>query len=214
MTTSGVRWLTAAAMLAASCGAEIANPTGSCEASGDGARAGYHAPGESTWLPDCQNSLLREYWRVFAVSAASSYTIPRLDGEPRLQPACVDASHTMAPLVARYGLCAAAMNDEEVRRVNDMAPIDALTLTHFLHLQLRFTTTDNGLGIDPFPIPADILDACALHAGSNSADLSALCERERDRLQSGIGIGFSYTGPGATELAAHLNELYGIAPAP
>jgi len=214
MTASGVRWLTALAMLAASCGAEIANPTGSCEASGDGARAGYHSAGDSTWLPDCQNALRREYWRVFAVSAASAYTIPRLDGEPRLQPPCVDASHPLARLVDQYGLCAAATNEEEVSRVNDIAPIDALTLTHFLHLQLRFTATDGGLGIDPFPIPADILDACGLHPDINSADLSALCERERDRLQSGIDIAFSYTGPGAPELVARLNELYGIAPAP
>jgi hypothetical protein len=211
---STTRWMAALAMLAASCGEEIANPTGSCTAPGDGGRAGYHAPGDSTWLPDCQNPLRREYWRVFAVTAASAYTIPRIDGEPRLQPACADATHALASLVQRYGLCASAMSQEEVQRVNDMAPIDALTLTHFLHGQLRFTTVDTVLGIDPWPIPSDIIDACGLQPGANSAELTTLCERVRAGLQGGFETAYGYPGPGGVELVARLNELYGIPPIP
>jgi hypothetical protein len=212
MSTPDTRWLVPLAMLAASCGEDIPNPTGSCVAPNDGARAGYHAPNGDTWLPDCENVLQREYWRVFAVSATSAYTIPRLDGEPRLQPACTDAAHALAVLADRYGLCASAMTTAEVDQVNDMAPVDALAITHFLHAQLRFSVADTVLGIDPFPIPSDILDACALHAQTTSADLKAMCDRERDRIQSGNDMGFTYTGPGAVELVARLNELYGIPP--
>lgn len=212
MTVAGRTWLMAVAAVAyaTACRPDIPNPTGSCEAPNDGGRAGYHAPGDSTWLPDCQNPLRREYWRVFATTQTSAYTIPRLDGEPRLQPACADAADALAPLVARYGLCASAMTQEQVTRINDMAPVDALTLTHFLHGQLVFTAGVNVLGIDPFPMPSDIIDACALHPIDNSAYLTAICDRERDRLASGIDIGFTYQGPGAVELAAALNALYGI----
>jgi hypothetical protein len=78
-----------------------------------------------------------------------------------------------------------------------------------MHGMLRFTGGGDS-EIAPYPLPSDIVDACALHPEAASADLRAICERERDRLQSGHGIGFSYTGPGAVELVALLNELYGI----
>jgi hypothetical protein len=53
-------------------------------------------------------------------------------------------------------------------------------------------------------------DGAPLHAQTTSADLKTMCDRERDRIQSGNDIGFIYTGPGAVELVARLNELYGI----
>jgi hypothetical protein len=93
--------------------------------------------------------------------------------------------------------------------VNDVALADALRVAHFLHGRLRFATTGGGLGITPYPLPSDIVDACALHGGS-SKELEALCQRERDRLASGTDLGFTYEGPGAVELVARLNELYGI----
>jgi hypothetical protein len=196
------------ALLAVACDrpSGVANPTGSCQPSGDGARAGYHAPGDSDWLPDCQNPLRREYWRVFAQSSTSAYTIPRIDGDPRLQVVCADPAHALAPLTMRYPLCAAADSAEKVARVNDLAPADALALTHFLHGQLRFAAGSST--IDPFPMPTDIIDACKLHP--NSPELQAMCDREANRLQNGIDIAFPYDGPAAVELAARLNELYGV----
>ena len=186
----------------------VENPTGSCSAPDDGSRAGYHsAGGDSVWVLDCQNPLLREYWRVFARSQESAYVMPRPDGEPRLTSICNDGLHELYALVDNYGLCHPAGSTAEVDRVNNMVVSDALKITHFLHTQLRFEV-GGGLGISPFPIPSDILDACVLDA--NSSDLQQICDRERDRAESGQDIGFDYTGPGAIELVARLNELYGI----
>jgi len=198
------------ATLFAACRAEIPNPTGSCSAPNDGGRAYYHVPGDDdTWLPDCQNPLRREYWRVFAVSAASAYTIPRIDGEPRLQRPCMDATDPIAPLVERYGLCASASNEAEVNRVNAMAPVDALALTHFLHTQLRFTAAEGSSLVEPWAIPSDFLDVCQ-RAGSISGELLDNC----DRIRKGWDLGYMLSPAGATELAAGLNELYGIPPIP
>jgi hypothetical protein len=161
-------------------------------------------------VPDCQNELLREYWRVFSDEGTSAYMIPRPDGAAEIQPVCADASHELRPLVDRYGLCVAAGGIDQVNVINSMDLKDALRIGHFLHTQLRFVTTTPGSGISPFPIPSDIIDACVLPGRTNSADLEVICQRERDRLRSGADIAFSYTGPGATELVARLNELYGI----
>jgi hypothetical protein len=102
------------------------------------------------------------------------------------------------------------MSSQQVNLVNDMLPADALLLTRFMHQRLRFAIGPASNGITPSPIPTDIMDACGLHPQMNSADLTAICERERGRLRSGYDIGFSYQGPGAVELVARLNELYGI----
>ncbi len=45
----------------------IENPSGECEAETDGSRLCYHSPNPTdTYLPDCDNTLDRELWRVFA----------------------------------------------------------------------------------------------------------------------------------------------------
>ena len=95
------RWfLVALIATGVACAADpLANPTGSCEPSGNGARPGYHAPAGSTWLPDCANPLRREYWRVFAKGPSSAYTMPRLDGERRLMPVCTDPQNELNALV-------------------------------------------------------------------------------------------------------------------
>jgi hypothetical protein len=193
--------------------AHLANPSGSCKPTDNGARAGYHAALDSRWLPDCQNPLAREYFRVFTESATSAYVIPRPDGSPYLEPVCSDPQHELHALVEEHALCAAAESDAAAALVNSIPPADALRIAHYLHAQLKWRVIDKpGAGIDPSPLPSDIIDACDLDAMANSADFESLCQRERDRLASGIGIGFFYKGPGAVELVARLNELYGIEP--
>jgi hypothetical protein len=202
----------AALALWAGCGAApLDNPSGSCGSRADGGRAGYHAPGDSQWLPDCEPPLAREYWRVFSSDGKTGYIIPRPDGAAELQEACAAIAHQLGRLLDKYPLCRPAQTDAEVKAVNSMDTADALQLTHFLHTQLRFTKIETGPGIAPFPIPGDIIDGCALRGGpSSSPELQAICERERERLRTGHAIGFRYTGPGAVELVARLNELYGI----
>jgi len=191
----------------------VQNPTGDCRAPLITARAGYDdvSPG-ATWLPDCQNPVAREYWRVYARSADSAYMLPRPDGDPNLVAACNNAAHPLHALVESYFLCSPATTPETVSRTNDMLAADALQIAHDLHAVFAFEN-DAGAGVHiaPFPIPGDILDACALHPQESSADLAAICAREQERLQSGYTIGFTYDGPGAVELVARLNELYGIA---
>lgn len=189
----------------------VTNPSGPCGTRSDGGRAGYHSPGESNvWVPDCQNPLTREYWRVFSQDGKVGYVIPRPDGAPELATPCSDPQDDLHPVVMRYGLCSAASSSEQVEIVNHIELSDALAVTRFLHAQLRFAVPEDGLGIWPSPVPSDVIDACALGEEMNSPELEALCERERDRLRGGIDIGFSYTGPGAAELVMRLNELYGI----
>jgi hypothetical protein len=189
---------------------QLPNPSGTCGSRTDGGRAGYHAPGDTQWLPDCQAPLRREYWRVFSEDGKIGYIIPRPDGAPELSPVCGDPGHELRDLVLKHALCEAASSPAAVEAVNSIPAADALRLTRFLHGKLKFLTTQTGLGIQPFPIPGDIVDACGIRGGSASADLRAICERERDRLRSGHDIGFTYTGPGAVELVERLNELYGI----
>jgi hypothetical protein len=189
---------------------EIANPSGGCSAPDTGSRAGYHSADGSTWLPDCNNPLSREYWRVFAESPDSAYVIPRPDGA--VATICADASHELFELLDGRGLCG-DQGADFVERINHLPLEDALTLTHHLHSTLKFEalkTDGKTTGIAPYPLPSDIVDACALDFSSNSAELEALCQRERERLESGQAIGFSYEGPGADELVLKLNELYGI----
>ena len=216
------RWLLGcSACLGVACGGASAgepqsanmllNPSGDCTASDDGSRAGYHSAAGTTWLPDCKNPLKREYWRVFAESKDSAYVIPRPDAA--VSEICAAPAHELRELVQGYSLCA-EQDAAFVERINRLRPEDALELTHYLHTTLRFDTvkTDAGdvTGITPYPLPSDIVDACAFEPSASSPELETMCQRERDRLESGHDIGFSYDGPGAAELAAKLNELYGI----
>lgn len=187
---------------------KVENPTGDCVAFDSGARPGYHAPGDTTWLPDCENPLRREYWRVFATTPETAYIMPRPDGDPGLEAACTNEEHPLYTVVQYYALCQPASSAEAVARINSIYPKDALAVTHELHSRLRFVA--NEAGIAPSPIPSDILDACALHSNDDEPELAAICEREADRLGSGNDIGFAYEGPGAVALAKRLNELYGI----
>jgi hypothetical protein len=187
----------------------VENPTGTCEATGDGSRPGYHSPDAGdVYLPDCKLELDREYWRVFATAPDSAYTIPRTDGNPMLRLACTTPGQPESPLVEKYGLCQPASSAAAVDRVNDLLIEDAFAITRYLHSQLVFRGVDTGVA--PPPLPDDVIDACALHPESSSVALQTVCEEERARMMSGNDIGISY-GEVGLELAALLNELYGIA---
>jgi hypothetical protein len=160
-------------------------------------------------VPDCQSALLREYWRTFTPDGTTAYVLPRPDGAPELQPVCLDSQSDLRNIVELYHLCSAANNSDEVAVVNHIQLGDALRITHFLHSQLKFVVTTDGIGIQPFPIPSDILDACALDAGASSQELQAICDRELDRVLTGSLVAFTYNGPGAVELVLRLNQLYG-----
>jgi len=194
----------------AGCSAEDVgdNPSGTCGTRAAQARAGYDAPGDVTWVPDCQLTLAREYWRVYTEDGKSAFMLPRPDGAPELQAICQDPAHALHPLVDRYPVCAAATDGAQVELVNHLDLPDALALAHYLHGQLTFVPSTEGVGIAPFPIPGDILDACALAA--NPPELQAVCDQTLDLVQSGNSIAPHYGGAGAEQLAARLNTLYGI----
>jgi hypothetical protein len=198
----------------AACGsgqADITNPSGACGTRSDGGRVGYHGPeARDQWVLDCQNPLLREYWRAFSQDGNTAYVVPRPDGAAELSGPCSDASHELHPVVVRYGLCSAAQSPEQVGAVNHMALSDALGVTHFLHAQLKFVATQVGVGISPYPLPSDILDACVLGNQVNSAELDSICRDVKGMVDQGIEKQLIYTGPGGAELAMRLNQLYGI----
>ena len=189
----------------------VENPTGDCVAPDSGARAGYHDPGNTQWLPDCNNPLKREYWRVFATTAETAYIMPRPDGDPGLEAACTNREHPLYAIVQYYALCRPASSPEAVARINAIYPADALAVTHELHTKLRFEVTKDGVGIAPSPIPSDVIDACELRSNEDQPELAAICQREKERIETGQDIGFRYEGAGAEELVRRLNELYGIA---
>jgi hypothetical protein len=194
------------------CDPSFPNPSGTCGIRSDGGRAGYHAPGgDDMWVPDCQNPLLREYWRVFSSNGVSAYVIPRPDGAPELGVPCADPQAELHPLVDRYELCAAA-GAADASVINNIQLSDALRITHYLHTQLKFVVSSQySLGIQPYAIPSDVVDACAVDRGSNSTDLEAICQHVRDQISSGTeGPPFTPTEAGSGELAMRLNQLYGI----
>jgi hypothetical protein len=91
---------------------------------------------------------------------------------------------------------------------------DALRLTHFLHANLirsrhcRRRPPQARSCVQPYPDPTDVRDACDLHG--NSTALQATCDIVFDSLSRDVG--YKSLGPGASDLAERLNELYDVAP--
>ncbi len=182
-----------------------------CTAPDSGSRTGYHAPGTDVWLPDCELTLERAYWRVFVnLETEKAYIIPRPDGALELSDICQELSHPNHELVTSKSLCEFASNSTQVQTINNLEPSEALTITQILHEKLVFVYDEQTTSILPFPIPADILDACDLRSFEDEAELETLCEAEADRVSSGQEIGIIYSGEGAKQLVRRLNELYGI----
>lgn len=190
----------------------VMNPTGTCRAPDSGARRGYHSPDAGDlWLPDCNNPLKREYYRVFAKSSTSAYVIPRPDGAHELELPCNDPTHVLRGLVEQYSLCQSAGDTATVDKINSMPPADALALTHYMHGQLVFEPVEGILAMNlrPYAIPSDVVDACALHPDERSSELSVDCTAQQKAIDTGTdGPLFGTTAP---ELAKLLNELYGVA---
>jgi hypothetical protein len=186
----------------------IQNPSGSCGVRTDGGRKGYLNV-NAIWVPDCRNALHREYWRVFVRDGGQAHIIPRPDGALALHQVCADPRHELRSIVDRYRLCTAAASIEDVRIVNAMSASDALQMTHFLHGQLRFRVVVSGgmAHIHPFPMPSDIIDACESGRGPISPALDLRCQGAR---QPEGGFRMYEDGEAAEDLAARLNELYGI----
>jgi hypothetical protein len=208
----GLRWIGCVlSVWAVSCAdGGFSNPSGVCGTRTDGARPGLQAPADGdVWVPDCRNPLAREYWRVFTKDETTGHMIPRPDGAPELRPVCDDPQNALRGVVDRYDLCTAAYTQDQVDTINAMSISDALAVGHYLHTQLKFVAAEGGIGIAPSPIPSDVVDACAL-GGEPSIDLQAICESVRAGLADGGETVFLYTGPAAVELAARLNQLYGI----
>lgn len=189
----------------------IGNPSGSCGIRTDGSRRGYHNALNDVWVPDCGNPLRREYWRVFVRNGAEAYIIPRPDGVPELRTICSTGRDELRGDVDRYSLCRKAASSEQVRTVNKMDLSDALRIARFLHDQLKFSVDvdSNGyVNIRPFPIPTDIIDACAIvRPQAISPELEVYCDRARR--PDGL-IRRDRNREAAEDLASRLNELYGI----
>ncbi len=189
----------------------IDNPSGNCSSSTSEARPGFSTT--DPWLNDCRSPLAREYWRVYAVDEKSAYTLPRIDDAAYFHPVCKRDSADdpgLVALVDEYSLCDVS-NPDTVAKINDMLPEHAFAFTRWLHAQLEFVYAPPNINqVVPHPLPGDIIDACELDPASRSADFVALCDRERGRLDSGSGIGFTYDGPAATELVARLDQLYEV----
>ena len=185
------------------------NPSGSCGVRTDGSRARYHRNVNATWVPDCQNTLHREYWRVFVRDGGEAAVIPRPDGAPGLRPICTDPRHELRSIVDRYMLCTAAASIEDVRVVNAMSASDALQITHFLHGQLRFRVVVSGgaAHIHPLPMPSDVVDACESTRRPISPALDLRCQGARQ--PEGMFVIYK-DREAAEDLASRLNELYGI----
>lgn len=184
----------------------VENPTGDCAADGDGSRTCTHAPeAGDIYLPDCAAPLDREYWRVFAPSEASAYVFPRPDGATATAQACADGDADVLAALDTYGLCGGPADPDVV---NDMALVDAFTITRALHERLAFVAADGAGEVDPH-VPFD--DAMLICADPDAV-LDAWCAAQAAR-QTGddctdIGIVMSAEEAEAVALAA--NRLYGI----
>lgn len=187
----------------------IQNPSGDCETSDNGARTCYHAPMETDiYLPDCENTLNREYWRVFASDENSAYIIPRPDGMGLLYDLCDETD--IGFVMNEYGLCLETLGANEVEQINNIPLTDALTITHVLHQQLFFTVDDNDQ-ISPWAPPNDILEAC-LYSDDNDSVVSAYCETALEYYNDGDcpSIAFSPSAEEAPIIAVRLNTIYGL----
>ena len=181
----------------------VPNPTGDCDPGHDGSRQCYHSPADTdTYLPDCQNPLNRELWRVFAQNEESAYIIPRPDGMGLEFGLCDEEG----PFTT-YGLCVASADPNVL---NDIPPAIALEITNTLHQHLRFEVSEDGQYIVPWAPDEDVIAACDL---TDNLAAQEHCANLSYRLSGGdtcIDIGYIPGEEAVAALVPALNELYGI----
>lgn len=190
------------------CTPEVENPLGTCEAETNGSRACYHFPSpDDTYLLDCNAPLDRELWRVFAQTDESAYIIPRPDALG-LQFGLCDGESDDAILLQQYGLCDQILDSEGVTTINEISPVDALSITSILHQNLRFEVGEGNV-VSPWVPDEDMIDACDLISDSSVDEYCANIELS----SSGNDcpeIFYSFPEDTAILFADALNQLYGI----
>lgn len=184
------------------------NPTGSCVADGSGARLGARTPEEGdVWLPDCDNPLSREYWRVFLRPSGTAYVIPDPSAAPQYYSgACGDMQHPLFEIVGRYSFCDLTHPDA-AQLIDNMTPGDALAVAHYSHENLTFTCNLPAFFLE------DVVDACELSTEDDAPELGAICDDARARYASGVDAGATdwlpCDGQAGADLGYLLNQLYG-----
>ena len=202
-----MRFIYFLSILVVACAPNVDNPSGDCSAEADGRRSGFHLPDrDNTYLPDCQNPLDRELWRVFAQSESSAYIMPRPDATGLSYGVCNGEDEEMAILFASYGLCE-EYGDPDV--INNIAPTDALSITNTLHQLLRFEIDDAGM-ISPWAPDDDIIAACELTDSADAQEYCELLESRCDRWGTCTDIGYIPSNEAVEALVPAINQLYGI----
>lgn len=187
-------------------GSGVDNPSGDCVAQGDGGRLGYHSPAGDTYVPDCQATLPREYWRIFVQDSGDAYMIPRPDGALALRAPCNNPDHPLNAALNAYTLC---QEITQPAAVNAMDLDDALAISRLLHASLVFENDPEG---GTFAFPNDILEVCKSDNTFRNGPMQERCDFELEAEQSDtrIDIGWIHDGEQGTVLAAAMNALYGI----
>ena len=196
----------------------IINPSGSCgvdTSDGAGSRPGYsYSSSGTTYVPDCNNPLQREYWRVFVPpdgDGSSAYVIPRPDDTGIKYEFCCD-DDDLCELFKKNGLCG---GDDIVQIINSIPLDEALIMMNKLHEKLVFRAEvydeDTG-GITPWAPDDDILEICDTGMTNDAnvldhcSDIRARCNDQGECLEYGI----IPSGETVKALTPLLNELYGI----
>jgi hypothetical protein len=185
-------------------GAGIENPTGDCPAPGNGDIACYSVTGpDLEWVLDCDHPLERTYWHVYATrDPVTAAMLPRPDAAGLAFGLCDDPD--LGALFERNHLCEPSLDAAGVEAVNAMTLEDALAISHALHERLEFRAVQAGdrWEIAPWPLPEDLEVACA----------AEVCGEYLDAVCGGTDVGVLLTldEAQATDLAASLNQAYGI----
>ncbi len=191
------------------------NPSGNCTTTGDGSRPSFHIPLEGeTYLPNCQNPLRREFWRIFVKEDGTAYMSPRPDGLGIPLGICdFSDGHLIAHMAKLYGLCNDPVTDQvDPNIINSMEPLYALEFSTIFHRQLHFDV-DTFLNT-PWMVPdEDILSVCDLLGDAMRGDTKSFCKDIEERCddQGNCNKRLYYpTREAAIDIVASLNDLYDV----